>query len=265
MPILQEVIDHLHTLAPNHYQESYDNSGLLVGDSRAEVKGIVVSLDVTEAILDEAIGLGANVIVSHHPIIFSGLRRIVGRNYIERIVAKAIKNDINLFAIHTNLDNVYNHGVNTHIAQRLGLGDVQILKPNMSMEMDSSVGAGVIGNLPKPMTEMAFLEDLKHKMNTAVVKYTDLRAKPIEKVAICGGSGRFLLEDAKAQNADIFISSDFKYHEFFDADNQIVIADIGHFESEQYTINLLYEILTEKFNNFALHFTKVNTNPVNYL
>lgn len=265
MPILKEVIDHLHTIAPNRYQESYDNSGLLVGDSSAEVKGIVVSLDVTEAILDEAIGLGANVIVSHHPIIFSGLKRITGRNYVERIVAKAIKNDINLLAIHTNLDNVYNHGVNTHIAQRLGLNDVEILKPNIAMEADTSVGAGVIGNLSKPMSEMAFLEDLKLKMNTSTIKYTDLRSKPIHRVAICGGSGRFLLDDAKAGNADIFISSDFKYHEFFDADNQIVIADIGHFESEQYTINLLFELLTEKFNNFVTHFTKVNTNPVNYL
>jgi dinuclear metal center YbgI/SA1388 family protein len=265
MPILKEVIDYLHSIAPNRYQESYDNSGLLVGDSSAEVKGIVVSLDVTEAILDEAIGLGANVIVSHHPIIFSGLKRIIGRNYVERIVAKAIKNDINLFAIHTNLDNVYNHGVNTHIAQRLGLNDVEILKPNIAMEADTSVGAGVIGNLSKPMSEMAFLEDLKLKMNTSTIKYTDLRSKPIHRVAICGGSGRFLLDDAKAGNADIFISSDFKYHEFFDADNQIVIADIGHFESEQYTINLLFELLTEKFNNFVTHFTKVNTNPVNYL
>ena len=265
MPILQQVIDHLHTIAPNHYQESYDNSGLLVGDSMAEVKGIVVSLDVTEAILDEAISLGANVIVSHHPIIFSGLKRIIGRNYVERIVAKAIKNDINLFSIHTNLDNVYDQGVNTHIASRLGMIDVQILKPNLDMNDNSKVGAGVIGLLETATSEMAFLQDLKQRMNVSTIKYTALRERPIERVAICGGSGRFLLEAAKAKNADIFISSDFKYHEFFDADNQIVIADIGHFESEQYTINLLYEILTEKFNNFATHFTKVNTNPVNYL
>jgi dinuclear metal center YbgI/SA1388 family protein len=265
MPILQEVIDYLHTIAPNHYQEPYDNSGLLIGDSTSEVKGVVVSLDVTEAILDEAIDLGANVIVSHHPIIFSGLKRITGRNYVERIVAKAIKNDINLFSIHTNLDNVYDHGVNTRIAERLSLVDVQILKPNLEMNDNAKVGAGVIGKLENPMSEVAFLEDLKQRLNVSIIKYTALRDRPIERVAICGGSGRFLLETAKAQKADIFISSDFKYHEFFDADNQIVIADVGHFESEQYTINLLFEILTQKFNNFATHFTKVNTNPVNYL
>ena len=265
MTLLSEVIEYLHSIAPNHYQESYDNSGLLVGNANAEVKGILVSLDVTEAVIDEAISLDANVIVSHHPIIFGGLKRIVGRNYVERIVAKAIKNDINLFAIHTNLDNVYQHGVNTHIASRLGLTDVHILKPNLGLEDNKTVGAGVIGELASQMDEMAFLEQLKLTMKVSIVKYTALRSRPIKRVAICGGSGRFLLNDAIAQEADIFISSDFKYHEFFDADNQIVIADIGHFESEQFTIDMLYEILTQKFNNFASHFAKVNTNPVNYL
>lgn len=262
---LSEVIEYLHSIAPNQYQESYDNSGLLVGSPNAEISSIVVSLDVTEDIIDEAIAIGANVIVSHHPIIFSGLRRITGRNYIERIVAKAIKNDINLFAIHTNLDNVYTHGVNTYIAKKLELINVNILKPKADVEEGLKVGAGVIGELQSEQEEMVFLQSLKQSMNVNTIKYTALRQKPIKRVAICGGSGRFLLEDAKSQNADIFISSDFKYHEFFDADNQIVIADIGHYESEQFTINMLYEILTQKFNNFATHFTKVNTNPVNYL
>ena len=133
------------------------------------------------------------------------------------------------------------------------------------LEDNKTVGAGVIGELASQMDEMAFLEQLKLTMKVSTVKYTALRSRPIKRVAICGGSGRFLLNDAIAQEADIFISSDFKYHEFFDADNQIVIADIGHFESEQFTIDMLYEILTQKFNNFASHFTKVNTNPVNYL
>jgi len=262
---LSEVIDHLHSIAPNHYQESYDNSGLLVGSYDSDVKAVVVSLDVTEEVIEEALEMGVNVVISHHPIIFSGLRRLTGSNYIERIVAKAIKHDINLFAIHTNLDNVYTNGVNTYIAQKLDLKNVEILRPKLDVESADTIGAGVIGELETGQEELAFLHSLKQTMNVNTVKYTALRQEAIKKVAICGGSGRFLLEDAKAKNADIFISSDFKYHEFFDADNQIVIADIGHYESEQFTINMLYEILTQKFNNFATHFTKVNTNPVNYL
>ena len=264
--ILETLIDYLHEIAPNHFQEDYDNSGLLIGQSKDEIKGVLISLDVTEKLIDEAISLGANVIVSHHPIIFSGLKRITGQNYVERIVQKAIKYDINLFAIHTNLDNIYSNGVNTHIAALLNIVNVEILKPKPGLaHQGQSVGSGVIGELEKPMDEMGFLKHLKATMKTETIKYTQLLNKDIKKVAICGGSGRFLLEDAKSQNADIFISSDFKYHEFFDADNQIVIADIGHFESEQFTIQLLHEILSKNFNNFALHYTKISTNPVNYL
>ena len=262
---VQELVDYLHTIAPNHFQEPYDNSGLLVGNSNDSISGVLVSLDVTEEILDEAIEIGANVIVSHHPIIFSGLKRLTNSNYIQRIVQKAIKNDINLFAIHTNLDNVYENGVNTYIANRLGLINVEILKPKPELShLDKPIGAGIIGHLENEQNEMAFLTHLKAKMGVNCIKYTQLSNKPIKKVAVCGGSGRFLLNDAILQEADIFITSDFKYHEFFDADNQIVIADIGHFESEQYTIQLLHEILTNKFNNFAAYYTKVNTNPVNY-
>jgi len=263
--LVQELLDYMHTIAPNHFQESYDNSGLLVGNSGDKIKGVLISLDVTEEILEEAIQIGANVIVSHHPIIFSGLKRLTNSNYIQRIVQKAIKNDINLFAIHTNLDNVYKNGVNTYISKRLGLINVEILKPKPDIiYFDKPIGAGVIGFLENETDEMVFLSHLKEKMGVNCIKYTRLLEKPIKKVAICGGSGRFLLNDAILQQADIFITSDFKYHEFFDADNQIVIADIGHFESEQFTIKLLHEIMTNKFNNFASHYTKVNTNPVNY-
>jgi len=263
---ISEIIDYLHEVAPNHFQEEYDNSGLLVGNADNEATAALISLDVTEEILDEALALNANMIISHHPIIFGGLRRLTGRNYVERIVAKAIKNDIALFAIHTNLDNVYQNGVNLNIAERLNLKNIRILQPKEKLTyLDQNVGAGVIGDLENPVEETFFLKELKRKMEAQSVKYTALLNKPIRKVALCGGSGRFLLEEAKRQKADIFISSDFKYHEFFDADNQIVIADIGHFESEQFTIQMLYKILTKKFNNFALHYTKVNTNPVNYL
>lgn len=263
--IVSDLVDFLHSVAPNNFQEEYDNSGLLVGNYDDVITSVLVSLDVTESVLEEAIELGTNVIVSHHPIIFSGLKRLTKSNYVQRIVQKAIKHDINLFAIHTNLDNVYHNGVNTFIANRLALINVDILKPKADlMYNEAKIGAGIIGELKNPMEEKAFLAYLKEKMEVNCIKYTALQQKPISRVAVCGGSGRFLLNDAIKQNSDIFISSDFKYHEFFDADNQIVIADIGHFESEQFTIRMLHEILTNKFNNFASHYTKVNTNPVNY-
>ena len=260
---VQAVADYLHSIAPNAYQEAYDNSGLLVGSYSDSVKGILISLDVTESVISEAVEMGCNLIVSHHPIIFSGLKRLTDQNYIQRCVKMAIKHDVNLFAIHTNLDNVYDHGVNTNIARILGLSDVEILraKPEVGEE---KVGSGIIGKIAS-MEEHAFLEYLKTKMAVSCVKHTALLGQPIEKVAVCGGSGRFLLEDAKALGADIFISSDFKYHEFFDADGQIVIADIGHYESEQHTTKMLQALLKTKFSTFAAHCTKVNTNPVNYL
>lgn len=260
---VREVIDYLHTIAPNHYQEDYDNSGLLVGEYSAEISAVLVSLDVTEEVLDEAISKGCNLIISHHPIIFGGVKRLTDGNYVQRIIKKAIKNDLNLFAIHTNLDNVYDHGVNTNIAKKLGLKYTSILRPKAGLD-DPRVGSGIIGNID-PQEEMAFLDFLKTTMEAQCIKYTKLLGNPITRVAICGGSGRFLLQDAIRQGAQVFISSDFKYHEYFDADGQIVIADIGHFESEQYTTHMLWEILTNKFSSFAAHYTKVNTNPVNYL
>ena len=259
---VHEVIDYLHSLAPNEYQEEYDNSGLLVGSYSDFITGVLVSLDVTEAVLEEAQSLGCNLIISHHPIIFSGLKRLTGSTYVQRIVQKAIKSDMNLFAIHTNLDNVYTHGVNTNIAKLLGLTQVEILRPKANMT--DRVGAGVVGHITAT-SEREFLQLLKEKMQVSCIKHTDLRGQDISKVAICGGSGQFLLQDAIAQQADIYISSDFKYHEYFDADGQIIIADIGHYESEQFTTHMLCEILTEKFSNFAAHYSKVNTNPVHYL
>ncbi|MBT8190721.1 MAG: Nif3-like dinuclear metal center hexameric protein [Bacteroidia bacterium] len=264
-PTVNDIQLFLHNIAPNHFQESYDNSGLLVGNTGDEVRGIVVCLDSTEAVIDEAISLGANMVVAHHPIIFSGLKRITGRNYIENIVRKAIKNDINIFAIHTNLDNVYQNGVSTHIANKIGLKNIEILQKKEISYEDLPTGSGVIGQLNTPVDEMEFLQFLKSTMETDCVRYTNLLGKSIQNVALCGGSGRFLLEEAIRQEADIYISADFKYHEFFDANDKILIADIGHYESEQFTIQMLHRILTNKFNTFATHYTKVNTNPVNYL
>ena len=326
---IRDIIRFLQKIAPPVYQESYDNSGLIVGNAQAEVSGVLICLDSTEAIIDEAIRKGCNLVVAHHPIVFSGLKTLTGSNYVERTVIKAIKNDIAIYAIHTNLDNVYAKGVNEKFAEKIGLINTRILTPKkvkklleiwlpaqddlllktlgslgftpllnenrLSIPFDigqkahlmsllkkhginsdnyqiiasenssKNIGSGMIGALTHPMPEMEFLQMLKKNMQAGCIRHTPLLGNSIKKVAICGGSGSFLLRHAIQNKADIFITGDFKYHEFFDAENKIIIADIGHFESEQFTIELLFEHLSNNFSNFALHCTEMTTNPVQYL
>ncbi len=363
---VKTILSALEVFAPPIYQESYDNSGLQVGSMEQEIKGILLSLDLTEAILEEAMQRNCNMIVAHHPLIFSGLKRIAGRTYVERVVQKAIKNDICIYAAHTNLDNM-RHGVNAKIAQKLGLERTSILSPmpgllsklytyapldaadkvrdalfaagagdigkysecsfntkgrgsfrpgadadpaigeaggsretleevkievlvpkhaqgkilralfdshpyeEVAYELiamqntNQDIGAGMIGYFPEAMEEMDFLRHLKARMKTDCVKYTALSGKKVQKVAICGGSGSFLLKDAIAAGANAFITGDFKYHQFFDADGEIIICDIGHYESEQFTPEIFKEILNEKFPNFAVLLSNLVTNPVKYI
>lgn len=361
---IQDVISYLERLAPPAYQESYDNATLICGDRNEGLKGVVCTLDCTEAVVDEAIHLGANLIVAHHPIVFKGLKSLTGRNYVERTVIKAIKNDIAIFAIHTNLDHVAS-GVNKRICDRLGLTQTKILQPKKqvlskleffvpvdkkgevldavfaagagqigeyedcsfqlegmgtftptdnatpysgkpgipqfekeirievilpsylsnkvihemknahpyeevayyltSLENENQkVGAGMIGMLPKSMNSGEFLDYVKEKMNLRIIKHTNLLPGKIAKVAVCGGAGIFLLPDAKRAGADVFITSDVKYHEFFDAEDQLILCDIGHYESEIFTKELLGELLSQNFPNIALYLTKVVTNPTSY-
>lgn len=361
---VKEIIQYLESLAPISSQESYDNSGLIVGDSNTEVKQALICLDSTEEVVNEAISTGCNLIIAHHPIVFKGLKSLTGKNYVERVVLKCIKNDIVLYAIHTNLDN-FRFGVNNEIGKRLGLTDLKILEPKkgtlnkitvfvpyenreqvaqamfnagagfignykecsfygegigtftpveganpyvgtlgvaeqasenrlemlVSSHQLSAVinqmkanhpyeevaydvvalqnenqyeGAGMVGKLPQPMEVKQFLAFVKKQFNCGVIRHTKLIKEKVETVAFCGGSGSFLLHHAIRSKADVYITGDFKYHEFFDAEDRIIIADIGHFESEQYTINLLSDVLTKKFPNFALRLTKINTNPINY-
>ena len=260
-----EVCQYLETIAPKHLQESYDNAGLIVGDPSTTVSGVLVCLDSIESIVEEAVAKKCNLIVAHHPIIFAGLKQINGKNYVERTVIKAIQHKVAIYAIHTNLDNVLYKGVNGMIAKKIGLQKVDVLLPKKRELEGNIVGSGVLGYLPKPMDELDFLKDLKRIMQVGCLKYTRLIGRPVSKVAVCGGSGSFLLRQAIKQEADVFVTADFKYHEFFDANDRIVIADIGHYESEQYTIELLTRILSEKFSTFAIHSTKHNTNPVLYL
>lgn len=362
--LISDIIQVLENYAPPVYQESYDNCGLLIGDKQQACTGVLCTLDVTEAVIDETIAKNCNLIIAHHPIIFSGLKKLNGNNYVERTVIKAIKNQIAIYAIHTNLDNVHN-GVGETMGKRLGLQNMQVLLPKHNLlsklmvfvpnshlnqvqdaifnagaghignysecsfnsqgvgtykpneqanpylgkqglrhnepetkvevvfpahlqtqilqamkqvhpyeevaydivELKNThpiVGSGVIGFLKEPMVEQDFLKLIAQQFHLQAIKHTSFLNKPIQKVALCGGAGSFLIKTAIAQKADIFISADIKYHEFFDAESNILIADIGHFESEQFTAALLVDILQQNFPTFAVLKSEVNTNPVQY-
>ncbi|HMO61534.1 MAG TPA: Nif3-like dinuclear metal center hexameric protein [Ferruginibacter sp.] len=358
------IVRALEQIAPVSLQENYDNAGLIVGDANTPCTGILVSLDATEQVILEAAQKGCNLVVAHHPIVFGGLKKINGSNYVERAVIAAIRNNIAIYAIHTNLDNVL-HGVNAEIAKRLGLVNCVTLKPKQQQlkklvtfvpiananavrtaifsagaghigqysecSFNSSgegtfkaaeganpytgivglqhteqevrietifaawqqaeiiqsllaahpyeevaydiypvenqykkAGSGMIGNLEQPQEEQQFLQEVAGIFGTGVIRHTRLLGKKIRTVAICGGAGSFLTQQAIHAGADIYLTSDIKYHEFFDAEEKIVLADIGHYESEQYTIDLLFGILKEKFTTFATLKTGINTNPVQY-
>ena len=362
---LKEIIHHLEKTYPPAYQETYDNSGLICGNEEMNISSALICLDSTEDIIDEAIRKKSNLIIAHHPIIFSGIKKITGKTYIERVLIKAIQNNIAIYAVHTNADNVI-QGVNAKICEKLGLKNCKILSPKNSLlrklvtfcpvdkasqvrqalfsvgaggignydecsfntegtgtfrasdktnpylgkkgkqhherevkieiiypsdiekqllktlinahpyeevaydivPLENSfnqVGSGMIGELEKSSDETAFLKNIKSIMHTKCVKHTQLLNKKIKKVVVCGGSGSFLLKDAISAGGDVFITSDFKYHQFFDAENKLIIADIGHYESEQFTKELFYDVLKKKFPTFALHLSKINTNPINYL
>ena len=363
--LIKELVKIIETEAPLALQESYDNAGLIIGNDANEISGVLICIDVTEKIVDEAKAGNFNMIVSHHPLIFSGLKRITGQNEVQKCVTKAIKNDIAIFAAHTNLDSVA-HGVSGKMAEKIGLQNTQILipvsnslmkivtyvprlhifsvrealfaagageignydscsftsegtgtfrakenakpfvgsidkfhnEPELRLELIfpaylkhkiieallvshpyeepaydiislenqwNKVGMGIIGELVEPEDELDFLKRIKSVFNAGAVRYTQLLNKKICKVAVCGGSGSGLLKAAMAKQADVYISGDFKYHEFFDAENKILIADIGHFESEQFTKDVFFEIITKKMPTFAVRISEINTNPINYL
>lgn len=358
------IIAWLESVAPPALQESYDNSGLITGDRERDVSSALLAIDVTESVIDEAVSKNAGLIIAHHPIIFSGIKKLTGKNYVERTIIKSIKNDIAIYAAHTNLDAIMD-GVNSAICKKMGMKNCKILKPaagalkklvtfipvgasDKVREAVFKAGAGNIGNydycgytveghgtfrgneksnpytgrkgevhteaevrfetifpawlqgriidalleshpyeevafdiypldnklplvgmgmtgqLESPLSENDFLTMVKDTFKAGCIRHTRFRGEPVSSVAVCGGSGSSLLGDAIAANSDAFITADFKYHQFFDAENRILIADIGHFESEQFTKDIFHELLTKKFPKFALHFSEVNTNPVYY-
>ncbi|MCI4666824.1 MAG: Nif3-like dinuclear metal center hexameric protein [Bacteroidia bacterium] len=250
----------LEEWAPPYLAESYDNVGLLVGNPEQEVKGVLINLDMTEEVVDEAIERGLNMVVAHHPIWFSSRKRLNGEDYVSRTIMKAIKHDVLLYAFHTNLDNIRT-GVNKEMAERLQLTDVQILHPKKE---DDQVGAGMIGNLDKKVSKGEFLQRVKEAFQCGGIRFADAEVDKIQRVAICGGAGSFLTSAAIALGADAFVTADITYHKFFDNENKILLLDIGHYESEQYTSGLIARHLLEKIPNFAIHLSKIRTNPVNY-
>jgi len=363
--IVKEVINHLEELAPLNYAEDFDNVGLLVGDEQAEISGVLVTLDTLEAVVDEAIEKKCNLIVSFHPIVFKGLKKITGKSYVERTVLKAIKNNIAIYAIHTALDNALK-GVNDIICNVLGLTNKSILIPqkgtikklttyvptknaedlrselfkagagnignydNCSFNSEGkgtyrgnevsnpkigkkgelhieeetqisvtfnkhveskllnslfknhpyeevafevttldnynqNIGIGMVGELEQNQKTEAFLQFVKEKMNVSVIRHSRLIKNTVSKIAVLGGSGSFAIPAAKAVGADVLITSDLKYHDFFAAENDIILADIGHYESEQFTKTFLVDYLSKKITNFAVVLSTTNTNPVKYL
>lgn len=362
---IKEITKFLEHWAPSSYQEDYDNARLIIGSPNQVVNQALITLDVTEEVIDEAIRTNSQLIIAHHPLIFKGIKKINDRHWIDKCVVKAIKNDIAIYAIHTNLDNVIT-GVNRKISDKIGLENCQILQPKLGklqkittfvpsthkesvvlamheagarnignyekcsfqsegtgffqpnesanptvgttnelasveetkievicpkyltnavlnalknahpyeevayylhdlQNKNQEVGSGMIGKLANPMEAKKFLAHLKKEMNLSVIKHTKLVKDKIQTVALCGGAGFFLLNTAKARKADIFISADFKYHDYFEANDEIIIADIGHYESEIFTKELIADKIRENFSKFAVRLSEVDTNPINYL
>ena len=263
----QEIFSAIEELAPLRYQESYDNAGIQVGDAEAEVTGVLLCTDVTDAVLDEAIALHHNVVVSHHPLIFHGLKKIAGHTAVERMVAKAIKHDITVYSAHTNMDNTPADGVSFKMAQKLGMIDVEVLDVHRIACEDGAsqcYGSGVIGTIATtPAGEL--LNRVKTLFGVPTVRFSGNAETLVTRVALCGGAGSFLIDQAIQAGAHIFITGDMKYHDFQGHEHEIVLADMGHYESEQFTKEIFFDIIQKKSPTFAVAFAKLERNPINYI
>ena len=272
-----EVVNALEQFAPLPLQEDYDNAGLQVGLTEAEVSGALLCLDVTETIVDEAIAKGCNLIVSHHPLIFRKLRRLTGDDYVQRTVMKAIEKKVTILSLHTNMDSVTG-GVNFKIAEKMGLEQLSFLGKRQTVSLpcdtpDTCYGAcrtveggeGIIGYLPMPMAADDFIIMLKQTFGVECVMDNELIRGDICKVALCGGAGDFLLDEALAAGADAFVTGEMRYHQFFGQEQQIQLAIIGHYQSEQYTTEIFRDIITQKCPDVRCMITEHNTNPIIYL
>lgn len=261
MKKVSEIVGCITDMAPLEWQESWDNAGLQLGDANMLVDKALVTVDVTEAVIDEAIEKGFHLVISHHPLIFKPLKHLCPENTIERIVIKAIKNDVAIACMHTNLDNS-RLGVSCQLAKRLGMNDLHVLEP--VDKFDGEVGGGMVGTLEKEMDERDFLAMVKKNLNAKALRHSDFLNRKIKKVAVCGGSGFFMLNDAKRCKAYAYVTADVKYHDFFEADGQLLLVDAGHFETEQFTKELIADVISKKITNFAVSISEVKTNSINY-
>ena len=260
---IKELLALIEEFAPLSLQEDYDNAGLICGDPEQEVTSVLLTTDITETVVDEAIAGRHDLIVSHHPLTLQGLKHLRPETYIQRCLIKAIRQGIGIYSAHTNMD-AARQGVSDRMADKLQLARRQILQP-IGDAPEVAAGFGIIGELPEAENPETFLRRVKAIFQCQAIRHTALCLPAVKRVALCGGAGAFLTRTAIAQGADIYISADFKYHDFFQAENRIIIADIGHYESEQFTKEIFYELLTKKLSNFAVQFSRVQTNPVYYL
>ena len=260
---IKEITDYLDLCLHPEYQESYDNSGFLLGDPSSECCGVLTALDLTPEVVDEAINLNVNLIATHHPLIFGGVKRITTDTLLGSLIHKLIRNNIAVYAAHTNLDNL-KEGVNGLLANILGLENCSILRP-MQGQPSTDIGAGMIGSLPFPLPAEACLEQVKACLGLPVLRVGGIVNPVVSRVAICGGSGSFLIDDAVAQKADLYLTGDLKYHDFQHASGLVTLADIGHFESEQHTKELIYSLISKKFCNFACFVSEKGRSFVNYI
>lgn len=258
-----EVVDALEQFAPLPLQEGFDNAGLQVGLTETEVSGALLCLDVNEKIVDEAVSLGCNLIVSHHPLIFHKLAQISDTDYVQRTVIKALQNNITIVSMHTNMDNALG-GVNHKIAEKMQLSNVEFLGETKSAGGVIG-GSGVIGNLARPLAADDFVLMLKRTFDVECVQANQLLRRDIERVALCGGAGSFMLADAIKAGADAFVTGEMHYHEFFGHEQEIQIAVIGHYQSEQFTNEIFKSIIEDKCKEVRCYLTKTNTNPIIYL
>ena len=258
---IKVILDALEQFAPLPLQESWDNAGLQVGLTETDASGALLCLDVNELIIDEAIHKGCNLVVSHHPLLFHGLKQVSDTNYVQRIVMKAIKNDIAIISMHTNMDNALN-GVNYKIAEKLGLTDVTFLDKKDNQSVPS--GSGVIGTFAEAMSSRDFIAKVKEIFGCGCVMTNELLSRPIRSVAICGGAGAFLLDEAVKAGADAFITGEMHYHEYFDHEQEIQIAVIGHYESEHFTTEVFRDIINKVCPTLRTEIAETNTNPILY-
>lgn len=257
---VREIIDALEDFAPLALQDGFDNAGLQLGLTKdVDATGVLLSLDVTEGTIDEAISRDCNMVVSHHPLLFHPVKSITGKDYIERVIIKAIKNDIVVYAAHTNLDNAP-HGVNHRIASKLGLTDLAWLEPKAGMDG----GSGLVGSLPAPTDKESFIGQVKQSFGVECVRYNDWNGMYVRRVAVCGGAGAFLIPNAMSADADAFITGEIGYHRFFGYEDKLLLMEIGHYESEQYTAEILREIISGAAPDVPVYDTNLRVNPILY-